>query len=86
MCKPTATRSEILMPINKNTTHLISLLVLLVACSHPFAHAQSKFVTTKGKQIVTPEGKTIILKGIGLGNWLLPEGSWTTKTIISDMF
>jgi len=62
------------MPINKNTTHLISLLVLLVACSHPFAHAQSKFVTTKGKQIVTPEGKTIILKGIGLGNWLLPEG------------
>ncbi|MBN1584366.1 MAG: glycoside hydrolase family 5 protein [Anaerolineae bacterium] len=34
----------------------------------------SAFVTVKGKQIVGPDGKPMLLKGIGIGNWLLPEG------------
>jgi len=62
------------MMINRKATILVALLVLVVACSHSFAHSQSRFVTTQGKQIVTPDGKPLILKGIGLGNWLLPEG------------
>ena len=32
------------------------------------------FVSTKGKEIVTPDGNPILLKGINLGNWLVPEG------------
>lgn len=32
------------------------------------------FVSTKDKQIITPEGKPILLRGINLGNWLNPEG------------
>ncbi len=35
---------------------------------------QSSFVTTDGKNIVTPDGKPILLRGINLGNWLVPEG------------
>ncbi len=36
--------------------------------------APEGFVSVRGSQIVTPDGKELILKGIGLGNWLLPEG------------
>ena len=37
--------------------------------------AQDKgFVTTRGKEIITPDGKEIILKGMSVGNWLEPEG------------
>ena len=34
----------------------------------------AQFVTTRGKQFITPDGKPLMLKGINLGNWLLPEG------------
>ncbi|MBI2430330.1 MAG: cellulase family glycosylhydrolase [Ignavibacteriales bacterium] len=36
--------------------------------------AQQKFVSTKGEHIVLPDGKPILLRGINLGNWLVPEG------------
>jgi aryl-phospho-beta-D-glucosidase BglC (GH1 family) len=39
-----------------------------------FTPANAQFVTTKGKQFFTPDGKQLKLKGINLGNWLLPEG------------
>jgi endoglucanase len=39
-----------------------------------FNYSQSDFVSTKGRDIVTPDGKPILLKGINLGNWLNPEG------------
>jgi endoglucanase len=34
----------------------------------------SKFVTVKGKQLIAPSGEPLLLRGIGIGNWLLPEG------------
>ena len=37
-------------------------------------NAQSRFVTTRGKEIDSPDGTPLLLKGINLGNWLLPEG------------
>lgn len=37
-------------------------------------YPQNDFVSVKGKEIITPDGKTILLKGINLGNWLNPEG------------
>jgi endoglucanase len=37
-------------------------------------HTETGFVTVKGKQIIAPDGQPLLLKGIGLGNWLLPEG------------
>jgi endoglucanase len=35
---------------------------------------QSLFVTTKGKDVITPNGKPLLLRGINIGNWLVPEG------------
>ncbi|MGC9396840.1 MAG: glycoside hydrolase family 5 protein [Anaerolineae bacterium] len=35
---------------------------------------KSAFVTVKGKHIIGPDGQPLLLKGIGIGNWLLPEG------------
>lgn len=40
-----------------------------------FLHAQGlKFFDVKGKDIIDPSGKVIVLKGTNLGNWLIPEG------------
>ena len=49
-------------------------LVLLSFGTSIVASGQQKFVTTQGKHFVSPNGKPLLLKGINLGNWLLPEG------------
>jgi hypothetical protein len=49
---------------------LFTALVLLLI----FTSANAQFVSTRGKQFVTPDGKPLLLKGTNLGNWLLPEG------------
>src|SRR6266478_4697450 len=54
----------------KRALWCIVLLVTVFGSSN----AQSRFITTRGKQIVSPDGKPLLLKGINLGNWLLPEG------------
>ncbi|QQS35404.1 MAG: cellulase family glycosylhydrolase [Ignavibacteriales bacterium] len=36
--------------------------------------SQNSFVTVDGKNFIDVEGKPILLKGINLGNWLVPEG------------
>jgi hypothetical protein len=38
------------------------------------AGGQTRFVATRGKDLISPNGKPLLLKGINLGNWLLPEG------------
>lgn len=38
------------------------------------ASAQKGFIYTKGTNIVTPDGKPFMIRGINLGNWLVPEG------------
>ncbi|MGE5440064.1 MAG: glycoside hydrolase family 5 protein, partial [Bacteroidota bacterium] len=48
------------------------ILSALLTC---LLNAQSgKFVSIKGKNYLDPEGKPLFLKGINLGNWLVPEG------------
>ena len=52
--------------------HLSHCLFILLI---PFiANAQSGFITTKGNQLITPDGKPFLMKGTNLGNWLVPEG------------
>jgi len=48
--------------------------IFLLMFTTSIASGQKRFVTTRGKEIVTPDGKPLLLKGINLGNWLLPEG------------
>src|ERR1700730_18596090 len=49
-------------------------VLLLTLFAGNATNAQSRFVTTRGKVIVLADGKPLLLKGINLGNWLLPEG------------
>jgi endoglucanase len=51
----------------------ISLLLLLLCTTITFA-AASKFVTVRGADFYSPDGKPLLLRGINLGNWLVPEG------------
>ena len=53
---------------------LLRLWVLALTVAPVVVSAQNKFVRVQGKEIVTPDGRPLLLKGIGLGNWLLPEG------------
>ena len=48
---------------------LISLL-LLVSCKK----AERKYAYVEGKHIYSAQGERLHLKGVNLGNWLLPEG------------
>lgn len=32
------------------------------------------FITVRGRQLVTAQGEPFVLRGMGIGNWLLPEG------------
>jgi endoglucanase len=51
----------------------IALTILLIVISTgPVASAQ--YAHTKGEQIVDAQGREIHLRGINLGNWLVPEG------------
>jgi hypothetical protein len=48
---------------------------LLLAGSLALAlSAQTAFVHRDGKQLIAGDGKPIMLRGINLGNWLVPEG------------
>src|SRR5216683_4651221 len=63
------------MIINRRNSFIVLLpVVLLSLVVFPTANGQSQFVTTRGKDLISKDGKPLQLKGINLGNWLLPEG------------
>ncbi|MFZ4620079.1 MAG: glycoside hydrolase family 5 protein [Bacteroidota bacterium] len=50
------------------------IAAVLILCSS-FAPAQKNpFISVRGTDLITPDGKPILLRGINLGNWLVPEG------------
>ncbi|NNE46875.1 MAG: cellulase family glycosylhydrolase, partial [Rhodothermales bacterium] len=40
----------------------------------PEGEEQQTFFRTSGKQILNREGQPVVLRGVGLGGWLMPEG------------
>ena len=58
----------------------LSIAILLIACNNDENTSNIEevnnisFITTKGSQFVNEKGDSIILVGINLGNWLVPEG------------
>ena len=50
------------------------IILLLHLAASTSSNGQSRFITTRGKDLVSADGKPLLLKGINLGNWLLPEG------------
>jgi endoglucanase len=65
-------------------TLFLSMLSLLLSVSPSLAEqssgnssapaAHEGFAYVDGKNILAPDGKLLLLRGINLGNWLLPEG------------
>jgi endoglucanase len=49
-------------------------VTFLAAPAFAQAPAASSFVHANGPQLMTPDGHSLLLKGINLGNWLEPEG------------
>ena len=52
---------------------LTTLLLLLFIMVSPQIGAQG-FLHVSGKQIVNEKGQAILLRGVGLGGWMLQEG------------
>jgi endoglucanase len=50
------------------------LALVLAAVPLRADERERRFVHAQGREIVGPDGAPLRLKGIGLGNWLLPEG------------
>lgn len=48
-------------------------LLFLLICRTGLPQSGS-FYSVKGKEIITPDGKPVLLKGINLGHWMVPEG------------
>lgn len=51
---------------------LLFFIALFVACGQ--APDPSEYVRTDGQKIINGQGEEILLRTVGLGNWLLPEG------------
>lgn len=49
-------------------------LVLLFATPVALKAQTGRFITTRGKEVIGPNGKPFLMKGTNLGNWLEPEG------------
>jgi hypothetical protein len=62
----------------KTSRRPVAPLVLLLALTGPLAGAEgptpARFPRVEGRELVAPDGAPLRLKGINLGNWLLPEG------------
>jgi endoglucanase len=52
---------------------LLAALLTVLSFAAP-ALGEGGLVSTQGKDFVTPDGKVLHIKGISLGNWLMPEG------------
>ena len=59
------------------------VLALLMACAGVLAPASvaadqsaahPPFVQVRGRDLVTPDGRVLVTRGMNLGNWLVPEG------------
>lgn len=53
---------------------MIQIWVALISLTVCLNAQETKFVSTRGSDIVLPNRKPIVLRGINLGNWLVPEG------------
>ncbi len=49
-------------------------LLSIILLSANILLAQPGYFHTAGREIVDPDGKPVLLRGINLGNWLVPEG------------
>jgi endoglucanase len=53
---------------------LLLALILLSLGAAGGTNGQQRYVSARGKTLISPNGKPLLLRGINLGNWLVPEG------------
>lgn len=58
----------------QRTLWTIALVSAALGMSRDSAAGALSYLRTQGQDIVDESGKKIMLRGVGLGNWLLPEG------------
>ena len=68
------------LPFNLFLFYLLPLFLSIYGIN---IYSQNGFVRASGKQILDPEGKNLILRGIGTGNWLLQEGYMMQTTDVA---
>jgi hypothetical protein len=51
-----------------------TVLLALTLVLAPTLSAAGRFVTVQGRDLVAPDGTKLRMRGINLGNWLVPEG------------
>lgn len=57
------------------TKHVIlAILLLFGVTSYNHAATKSRFVQVQGKNLISPDGSKLFIKGTNLGHWLNPEG------------
>lgn len=68
--------TTIISPIPATIKNMIKRIVciLLLTGSLSITTAAQSFFTTKGKNILGPDGNPFFINGTNLGNWLVPEG------------
>ena len=54
-----------------NARHQFQFILLLALAVLPVSQAAG-FLKTQGQNMVDESGKVVLLRGVGLGNWLLP--------------
>jgi len=52
----------------------VKFFALLLSVGLAVVTTAQPYFTTKGKQIIGPDGTPFLMKGTNLGNWLVPEG------------
>src|SRR5882672_10995367 len=55
-------------------SRLLGLLLALAFANRISGAEASGFLSAKGREFLDSAGKPLVLRGINLGNWLVPEG------------
>ena len=63
-----------MLPLHQRFRAIVLLGVLLLTLAPAAVATGNGFVQVRGTELVDGAGQPLFLRGIGLGNWLLPEG------------
>lgn len=67
-------RNSRVLPLLLAAMHVMLIAFCLCSCGELKNPQPARYVRVEGHQLVTPEGEPLLLRGLNLGNWLMPEG------------
>src|SRR5271167_3294326 len=72
--RPTASNSRIPMKRLALLVFVFTLTAGSAVAVHAASSPANRFVHASGKYLVDSQGHKLLLRGINLGNWMVPEG------------